>query len=154
VDDVLAGVVLALDLGGTRIRAAEVDARGSVRRRLSVPTPVAEGPDAIVSACVDLVRRVRAAAGPERRTGDRLLGPARNAVARLAFRAPARRVRIVPAELGDDVGLVGASVLVRARLAAPGASVAPDRAVASGTAAGLGTAAGPGTHASTAGATR
>jgi glucokinase len=58
--------------------------------------------------------------------GDRLLAPARDAVARLAFRMPARRVRIVPSKLGDDVGLTGASVLVGERLAKPGpASRAP-----------------------------
>ena len=45
--------------------------------------------------------------------GDRLLGPAREAVASLAFTAPARRVRIELAALGDDVSLVGAAVLVR-----------------------------------------
>jgi glucokinase len=47
--------------------------------------------------------------------GDRLLGPAREAVANEAFRAPARRVRIVPAALGDDVSLVGGLILVHAR---------------------------------------
>lgn len=47
--------------------------------------------------------------------GERLLGPARETVAREAFRTPARRVRIVPAELGDDVGLIGGLVLVEAR---------------------------------------
>jgi glucokinase len=48
--------------------------------------------------------------------GERLLGPAREAVARQAFRRPGARVRIVPAALGDDVGLVGAVVLVGERL--------------------------------------
>ncbi len=48
--------------------------------------------------------------------GDRLLGPARASVAELAFKLAARRVRIVPSTLGDDVGLLGASVLVRDRL--------------------------------------
>lgn len=48
--------------------------------------------------------------------GDRLLGPAREAVASRAFRRPAARARIVPAAL-DDVGLVGALVLVEERLA-------------------------------------
>jgi len=47
--------------------------------------------------------------------GERLLGPARETVAREAFRTPGRRVRIVPAALGDDVGLVGGLVLVHAR---------------------------------------
>ena len=45
--------------------------------------------------------------------GERLLGPARDAVDRLAFRRQAARVDIVPAQLGDDVGLIGALSLVR-----------------------------------------
>jgi len=49
--------------------------------------------------------------------GDRLLRPARAAVARGAFRRPAARVEIVPAALGDDVGLVGALVLFEDRRA-------------------------------------
>jgi len=36
-----------------------------------------------------------------------------------AFREPAARVRIVPAQLGDDVGLVGAWPLVNDRLGDP-----------------------------------
>jgi glucokinase len=51
-----------------------------------------------------------------RAQGDRLLGPARTAVRELAFPMAARRVRIVEAKLGDDVGLVGAVPLVAARL--------------------------------------
>lgn len=47
--------------------------------------------------------------------GDRLLGPAREAITREAFRVPGRRVRIVPAALGDDVSLVGGVVLVNDR---------------------------------------
>ncbi len=49
--------------------------------------------------------------------GDRLLDPAREAVRSVAFRTPARRVRIVPAALGDDVALIGCLPLVRMRLA-------------------------------------
>jgi glucokinase len=45
--------------------------------------------------------------------GDRLLDPAREAVERLCFRRQAARVDVVPAQLGDDVGLVGALSLVR-----------------------------------------
>ena len=44
--------------------------------------------------------------------GDRLLGPARDAVAAQAFRVPRERVRIVPAALGGDVGLAGAQPLL------------------------------------------
>ena len=48
--------------------------------------------------------------------GDRWLEPARRAVAEKAFRIPRERVRIVPAALGDDVGLVGAQPLLARRL--------------------------------------
>ena len=77
--------------------------------------------DAFASACVSLtdvfnpsliVVGGSLAAGQ----GDRLLGPARDAVARGAFRRPASRVAIVAAALGDDVGLVGARVLLEARM--------------------------------------
>jgi glucokinase len=51
--------------------------------------------------------------------GDRLLGPARDEIARSSFRAPAARVRVVPAALGPDVSLVGAQPLVTARLGDP-----------------------------------
>jgi glucokinase len=48
--------------------------------------------------------------------GDRLLQPARDAVAIGTFRIPGRRVTIVPAELGPDVSLAGAYRLVTSRL--------------------------------------
>ncbi len=48
--------------------------------------------------------------------GDRLLGPTRDAVCSAAFRTPGRRVRIVPAALGDDVALIGCLPLVGMRL--------------------------------------
>jgi glucokinase len=57
--------------------------------------------------------------------GDRLLGPARIAVAGRSFRRPAARVKIVPAALGDDVGLVGALELVRRRLGDAGRDRGP-----------------------------
>ena len=53
--------------------------------------------------------------------GERLLGPARDAVRGTAFRIPRERVEIVPAALGDDVGLVGAVPLLALRDAAAGA---------------------------------
>ena len=52
-----------------------------------------------------------------RAQGDRWLEPARVAVRTTAFRTAARRVSIVPAALGDDVGLIGCLPLVRRRLA-------------------------------------
>ena len=51
--------------------------------------------------------------------GERLLGPAREEVASTAFRTPRSRVKIVPAELGGDVGLAGCHPLVISRLGDP-----------------------------------
>ncbi len=48
--------------------------------------------------------------------GERLLGPARDEIRRGSFRVPGARVRLVPAELGRDVGLAGCQPLVEARL--------------------------------------
>jgi glucokinase len=47
-----------------------------------------------------------------RNQGDRWLAPARERIAMSAFRIPRERVSIVPAALGDDVGLVGAVPLL------------------------------------------
>jgi glucokinase len=56
--------VLALDLGGTQIRAAVVLADGTRLARTALPTPSADGPEAIVASCLDVLRRTRAAAPP------------------------------------------------------------------------------------------
>ena len=48
--------------------------------------------------------------------GEALLQPARELVAATAFRIAGRRVQIVPAALGPDVGLIGALPLVRMAL--------------------------------------
>jgi glucokinase len=48
--------------------------------------------------------------------GDRLFGPAREAVTVGTFVVPGRRVRIVPATLGGDVSLAGTHPLVVSRL--------------------------------------
>jgi glucokinase len=53
------------------------------------------------------------------RQGARWLEPARVEVAETALRGPAAHVSIVPAELGADVGLVGAWPLVRERHGVP-----------------------------------
>jgi glucokinase len=44
------GAVLAVDMGGTAIKGAVVDRRGRIRRELVRPTPVSEGPQAVVAA--------------------------------------------------------------------------------------------------------
>jgi glucokinase len=86
---------------------------------------LADARDAFAAACVTLVDVFNpslivvggsVAAGQ----GERMLAPARAAVAAGAFRRPGARVRIVPAALGDDVGLIGGLVLVAERLAATG----------------------------------
>jgi glucokinase len=43
-------VALAVDLGGTRLRAALVDREGRVTHRQSLPTPATEGAEAVVAA--------------------------------------------------------------------------------------------------------
>jgi glucokinase len=92
--------------------------------------------DAVCTALMERARRAFAIAcvgwtnafNPERivvggtvaeSQGERWLEPARAAVSASGFRAPAGRVRIVPAELGNDVGLVGARPLVEGRLGDP-----------------------------------
>jgi glucokinase len=73
---------------------------------------------AFAAALVSIVnifnpQRVIVGGGIAMGQGDRLLQPAREAVERLSFRRQAARVEIVPALLGDDVGLIGALPLVR-----------------------------------------
>jgi glucokinase len=100
---------------------------------------VAEGEQAGDEACARVMARARQAFAiacvgwvnafnPERivvggtvaeRQGELWLGPAKEAVAATALRVPAARVQIVAAELGEDVGLVGAWPLVAGRLGDP-----------------------------------
>jgi glucokinase len=99
----------------------------------------AESGDPVAMRIVERARRAFAAAvvsivnvfGPDRvicgggiamAWGERLLGPAREAVATQAFRVQASRARIVPAELGDDVGLIGTVPLVASALPVPAPS--------------------------------
>jgi glucokinase len=54
--------VVAVDVGGTSIKAAQIGVRGEVQHRIDVPTPVGDG----VQAVVDAVRAaVRSVATPE-----------------------------------------------------------------------------------------
>ncbi len=85
---------------------------------------VADACDAFAQACVTLVdvfnpELIVVGGSLARGLGERLLEPARRAVAGQAFRLAARRARIVPSALGDDVGLIGAFVLVADRLGVP-----------------------------------
>lgn len=49
--------------------------------------------------------------------GERLFGPVRRAIERRAFPAVAGVVRVVPAELGDDVGVLGAAAVAMSQAA-------------------------------------
>lgn len=55
--------VVAVDVGGTGIKAALVDAGGHQRRAVSAPTPVADGPDAVVRAIRNTVTGLADGAG-------------------------------------------------------------------------------------------
>jgi len=57
-------VRIGVDLGGTKIEAAALDEHGRVVVRERVPTPAADGYDAILAAVRDLVARVEAEVGP------------------------------------------------------------------------------------------
>ena len=121
---------IARDVAPRAIDARDVAPRAIDARDVATAE---DAGDPAAAAIMDLARRAFAAAvvgivdvfAPELivvggsiavAQGERLLGPARAAVRATAFRTAGSRVRIVPAVLGDDVGLVGALILVRTRL--------------------------------------
>jgi glucokinase len=57
------GLALAVDVGGTQLRAALVDAGGKVMHRQAARTPADEGADAVVSAIAAACKAVLEAAG-------------------------------------------------------------------------------------------
>ena len=57
--------VIAVDLGGTRIRAAVIEPDGTRLARNERPTPTEEGPSAIVRLCVEAATRARDDAGSD-----------------------------------------------------------------------------------------
>ena len=100
---------------GARDVAAAEEGGDPVAARL-----MADARDAFAVACVTLAdvfnpSLIVVGGGLAAGQGERLLGPARAAVAQRAFRRAAARARVVPAALGDDVGLVGGLVLVEER---------------------------------------
>ncbi len=123
----------AAERGDAPILSAAVDRRGTAFGARDVVIAAGDGDAAAERIVADACDAVAAAAvtlvdvfNPEliiiggslgHGLGERLLGRARAAVASYGFRAPAARVRFVLAELGDDVGLIGARVLVESRLA-------------------------------------
>ena len=87
---------------------------------------------ALAAACVGYVNafnphRIVIGGAIAEAEGDRLLQPIREAIAREAFDVVARRVTVVPAELGGDVSLAGAQPLVMSRLSQQTQSTAATR---------------------------
>lgn len=75
---------------------------------------------AFAEACVSLVdifnpEVIVVGGSLARNQGDRWLDPARERIAAVAFRIHRRDVQLIPAALGDDVGLIGAIPLLRQR---------------------------------------
>jgi glucokinase len=73
-----AGPILALDLGGTQIRAAVVTQDGRILSRTARRTPDGEGPDPVIAACIE---ELRAAA-------DAVDAPTRSSIAGLGLGSP------------------------------------------------------------------
>jgi glucokinase len=99
--------------GASAADVAALEERGDQ----SAATIMGRARDAFASAIVSIVdifnpQRVIVGGGIAIGQGDRLLDPARDAVRQHAFRVQAARAEIVPAQLGDDVGLVGVLPLV------------------------------------------
>jgi len=73
----MAHPVLAVDLGGTNLRAAVVEADGRLTHRRAVPTEAAAGPDSVVERLVALIEAiaVEAGLGPGVAAGVAIPGP-------------------------------------------------------------------------------
>jgi glucokinase len=120
--------IIAVDEGRADGLATLVERVGRSALEASHIAEAADAGDADAQAIIDFARRSFAAAivglvntfNPQLivvggsvavAQGDRLLGLARQEVERVAFRVPGATVRIVPAALGDDVGLLGGQAL-------------------------------------------
>jgi glucokinase len=55
--------VIAVDLGGTNLRAAAISLHGELSLRRRVPTGAADGPDAVIARMVEVIATVAEAAG-------------------------------------------------------------------------------------------
>lgn len=90
--------VLALDLGGTQVRAALVRADGTRLGRAAAPTPVGDGPEVIVAACISTLQLAREnAAGEDADAVRRLVGVGISAPGPLN---PWTGIAVEPANLG------------------------------------------------------
>jgi glucokinase len=95
--------VLAIDIGGTKLAVAVVDADGSVLRRASAPTP--DGPaEAVTGSLLDLVAQVRT--GDELGCGVGCGGPMSHGGELVSpLNIPAWRDEPLAARLRDELGL-------------------------------------------------
>jgi glucokinase len=141
-----------LEAGARHTELARIAAAAAPRPLSAADVSVAAGAGDVAAAVIlERARRAVALAvvsivnvfGPDRvilgggialAWGESLLAPAREAVARSSFRLLAERARVVPAALGDDVGLIGTVPLVASALPGLTASrehgrAAADRAV-------------------------
>lgn len=106
--------VLALDLGGTQIRAAAILPDGSRLARVARPTPSAEGAGAVVQACLTALLDAREAAPAEIRDGLAGIG-----ISSPGPVDPARGIVVEPPNLGHDFRDVPLASLVAECLALP-----------------------------------
>ncbi len=83
----MADRVIGVDVGGTNLRAAAVDAEGTIACRQAARTPADAGPDAVVDALLTLANRAGAEAGlpPDAPLGIAIPGPLDPATGVVAF---------------------------------------------------------------------
>ena len=112
---------IGIDLGGTKTEVARIDASGSLGERLRHPTPVKDGPQAVRKVIVAAVQNLRGnAVSPPVGVGVGLAGQIDpehgmvridQGVRRQALSAATQSLHILPAQLKNDVGVIGAAVL-------------------------------------------
>ena len=98
---------VGVDLGGTKVEVARIDAEGRLHQRLRRPTRVEEGPEGIKREIVDLVRKLEELAGsPPIAVGIGLAGQIDPRAGRVIF-APNLYWRDVPfqSDLRQTLGL-------------------------------------------------
>ena len=66
---------VALDLGGTQVRAALVDRRGQILNRIAVPTAATEGPEVVLHQLSDAARAMMSGVDTDRVLGVGLCAP-------------------------------------------------------------------------------
>jgi len=106
------GIAKAMGVGEASLVAAYEEAGDA--RAAEVMERARQAFAAAVVSIVDIFnpQRIIVGGGVAMGQGDRLLDPAREAIRQTAFRRQADRVELLPAQLGDDVGLIGALSLV------------------------------------------